>query len=96
MKRGQSLKGFLIRIALLFSVLGFVAVYWAASQAYNSGVRTTAINVSNQLALNTFNSMFQLMRQGWTREQLEEFISQLQSTNDDDRHSITIFRGENV
>ena len=83
-------------MALLFSVLGFAAVYWTASQSYNSGVRTTAINVSNQLALNTFNSMFQLMRQGWTREQLEEFIQQLKSTNDDQNHSITIYRGENV
>ena len=64
MKRSRSLKGFLVRMALLFSVLGFAAVYWTASQSYNSGVRTTAINVSNQLALNTFNSMFQLMRQG--------------------------------
>ncbi len=96
MKNSRSLKGFLIRTAVLFSALGFLAIYWAASQAYNSGVRTTAINVSNQLALNTFNSMFQLMRQGWTRQQLEEFIKQLQSTNNDNSHSITIYRGENV
>jgi len=96
MKRSRSLKGFLLKMALLCSVLGFIVIYWAASQAYNSGVRSTAINVSNQLALNTFNSMFQLMRQGWTREQLEEFIKQLQNTNDNKDHSITIFRGEHV
>ncbi|MEH6824370.1 MAG: GGDEF domain-containing phosphodiesterase [Motiliproteus sp.] len=96
MKRSRSLKGFLVRMALLFSVLGFIAIYWVTSQAYNSGVRTTAINVSNQLALNTFNSMFQLMRQGWTREQLEDFIQQLESTNDDKNHRITIYRGEAV
>ncbi len=96
MIHSRSLKGFLVRISLVLTLLGFIAAYWAASQAYNSGVRATAINVSNQLALNTFNSMFQLMRQGWTREQLEDFIAQLDSTNDDDSHSITIFRGENV
>ena len=96
MRQNRSLKGFLIRIALVFALLGFVAIYWATSQAYNSGVRTTAINVSNQLALNTFNSMFQMMRQGWTREQLEEFIAQLNSSHTDDSHHITIFRGDKV
>jgi len=96
MKYSRSMKWFLLKTAFVFSFLGFFIIYWAASEAYVKAVKSNAVAVSNQLAINTFNSMFQVMRQGWTREQLEAFIGTLESTNDQHSHSITIFRGDKV
>ncbi|WP_210396187.1 EAL domain-containing protein [Motiliproteus sediminis] len=96
MKYNRSMKWFLLKTAFLFSFLGFFIIYWAANEAYVKAVKSNAIAVSNQLAINTFNSMFQVMRQGWTRTQLETFIGTLESTNNQNSHTITIFRGNKV
>ncbi len=96
MSYNRSMKGFILRTAFIFSAVGFVVIYWAAAQAYSNAIKSNAITVSNQLALNTFNSMFQIMQQGWTRPQLEKFIDNLQVSSDNNQISIQIFRGDIV
>ncbi|WP_207062777.1 bifunctional diguanylate cyclase/phosphodiesterase [Motiliproteus sp. SC1-56] len=96
MKHNRSLKAYLLRTAFVFSVLGFFLIYWAASQAYTNAVKSNAIAVSNQLALNTFNSMFQIMQQGWNRDQVETFIDNLQRTSSEHSYSIEVYRADRV
>jgi diguanylate cyclase (GGDEF)-like protein len=96
MKKAPSMKAYILRVAFIFSFLGFFAIYWAASHAYNSAVKSNAIAVSNQLANNTFNSMFQVMKQGWSRQQLESFLNNLQDSSDENSYSIRIYRGQPV
>lgn len=77
----------------MFSFLGFFLIYYAATAAYDSAVRENAMSISSQLARTTFNSMFQIMRQGWTREQLEEFLTNTHQNNNTRELQIQIYRG---
>lgn len=92
MKKTLSLKAFIFRTSFVFSCLGFVIIYYAASQSYSNAVRNNAIGVSSQLASNTFNSMYQVMRMGWTRTQLDDFLQKLRSSNENAPYNIEIYR----
>ncbi len=92
-KKKLSIKSFLLYTSVVFSSIGFFIIYFGATQAYNSAIRSNAIEVSSTLATTTFESMYKIMRQGWSREQLEDFISNLQERNDEKSYSIGVYRG---
>jgi len=96
MQGNRSIKSFILTVSFIFSFLGFFIIYWASSQAYYSAVKSNAIEVSGHLADTTFNAMFQVMRQGWTRKQLDSFIDSLQDMNEDNHIQIQIYRGKAV
>lgn len=73
-----TIKGFILRTSLLFSALGFMVIFWAASTAYQASVRHSAEQVAHTLANNTFLTMMQVMSQGWSKSQLEQHLSSLQ------------------
>jgi len=89
----QSIKWFLLKTSFLFSFLGFFLIYYAATEAYNNAVRENAMAVSSQLARTTFNSMFQIMRQGWNRQQMEEFLFNTHQNSNSQDLKIQIYRG---
>lgn len=60
---------------------------------YNSTVREDARNISSIIAEQTFNSMFQLMRQGWNRDQVEQFIKGSQDAFAGTEYALEIYRG---
>ncbi|OOZ39479.1 hypothetical protein BOW53_11240 [Solemya pervernicosa gill symbiont] len=92
----KTIKGFILAAALLVSLILLVGLYFTTSHAYSSAVRDNAISSSESLARNTFNAMYQIMRQGWSRAQLEEFIASLEQTSSKTSHTTTIYRGELV
>jgi len=91
--QAQSIKWFLLKTSFIFSFLGFFLIYYAATTAYDNAVRENAISISSQLAKTTFNSMFQVMRRGWDRKQLEEFLYNTHETSNSNELKIQIYRG---
>ncbi|MGC9457891.1 MAG: putative bifunctional diguanylate cyclase/phosphodiesterase [Halothiobacillaceae bacterium] len=89
----RSLKALIVTAALFVSVLVFAAVYVTTSQVFDRSVRASAEQMSETLTEGTFNAMYQIMREGWTRAQLEEFIRAIESGED---YRIELFRGEAV
>ncbi|MFW5910296.1 MAG: putative bifunctional diguanylate cyclase/phosphodiesterase [Thiohalospira sp.] len=92
----KTIRGFILTVALGVSVVLFIALYLVVSTVYDRTVREDARHVSDVIAEQTFNSMFQVMRQGWTRQELEEFIEASQATFDDTPYHLEIYRGEVV
>jgi len=92
----KSFTGFIMTAAVLVSLILFLSIYVTASGFYDQAVRQSADAVSNTLARGTFNAMYQIMRRGWTRPQLEEFIHAIQSNSGQNRYSIDIYRGKLV
>jgi diguanylate cyclase (GGDEF)-like protein len=92
----RSFKGFIITAAFSVSVLLFALLYLGVSQAFHYTVKENASTLSETLAQGTFNAMFQIMRQGWTRPQLEEFLSSLHQGHEGSNHHVEIFRGDKV
>ncbi|MFW6341862.1 MAG: putative bifunctional diguanylate cyclase/phosphodiesterase [Halothiobacillaceae bacterium] len=86
----RSLKALIIAAALFVSALVFAVVYVTTSQVFERSVRASAEQMSETLSEGTFNAMYQIMRAGWTRAQLEEFIGAIDKGED---YRIELFRG---
>lgn len=52
--------------------------------------------ISESLSKQVFNSMYQVMRKGWSREELQAFISETKSSFENSSYNVEIYRGENV
>lgn len=92
----KTLKGFILTAALLVSLVLFLGTYFVTMQVYNSAIKDNAITFSKSLAEETFNDMFQIMRRGWSRAELEEFLTSLHNTSEETPYSLKIFRGDIV
>ncbi len=92
----RTIKGLLLSAALVFSVAIFVLIYFSASVIYERSVREDAIKGADTLAHVTFNTMFQLMRTGWSRQQLDGFTQGITSATAGSATQVTVFRGAAV
>lgn len=92
----KTIKGFILLASAGVSLVMFTTLYGAITRVYDDAVRGSAVEVSETLAQGTFNAMFQVMRQGWTRPQMEEFISAVQRASATAPYSIDIYRGDRV
>ncbi len=52
--------------------------------------------ISESLSKQVFNSMYQVMRKGWSREELQAFIRETKSSFSNSSYKVEIYRGENV
>lgn len=95
--RAPSIRGYLLNRTLLFSALGFMVLLLVCRQAYHASVRDNAEEVARAVAESTFNAMYLVMSQGWTRQQLERFIQQLaEPEHQVSGLNVTLFRGDKV
>lgn len=96
MKMIKTIKGLMLTTALLVSVLLFLGTYLATNGIFDRAIAKNAEEMSRTVAQTTFGAMFEVMRQGWTRAQLESFIESLQQNVDEADYRIDIFRGDKV
>ncbi|MDP5292367.1 bifunctional diguanylate cyclase/phosphodiesterase [Oceanimonas sp. CHS3-5] len=94
--RPTTIRRYLLNRTLLFSVIGFLLLLVVANQAYQSSVRQSARQVAASVAQTTFNSMYSIMSQGWSRTQLETFLTQLEQGSREQGFHIGLYRGELV
>ncbi|PKM43276.1 MAG: hypothetical protein CVV05_15630 [Gammaproteobacteria bacterium HGW-Gammaproteobacteria-1] len=92
----RTIKGFMLLAALAGSLLLFAGAYAVVASLYDRTVREDAREVSGVLAGQTFDAMFQVMRKGWTRAELEEFLAAMRGRFADTPYSLEIYRGEIV
>jgi len=93
MSQTPSIRRYLVQRTLLFSALGFGLILLVAGQAYQSSVRDNGRLVARSVAETTFNAMYLVMSQGWTRSQLEQFMSQLEQSGSNDSLKVSVLRG---
>ncbi|MEC9482761.1 MAG: hypothetical protein UMU75_05455, partial [Halomonas sp.] len=91
----RSLRALMVIAALIVSVVIAAAVYLATETVFTQAVQRSAVQNARVLADGTFNAMYQIMRQGWTREQLNEFLDSLNQRADPGA-VINVYRGEPV
>ncbi|WP_275100377.1 putative bifunctional diguanylate cyclase/phosphodiesterase [Sedimenticola hydrogenitrophicus] len=89
----HTIKSFMLVAALAGALVLFLGAYLVVSEVYDRSVRSDARTVSGILAGQTFDSMFQVMRRGWNREELEEFIEAMRQRFQDTPYSLEIYRG---
>ncbi|MHB8921287.1 MAG: diguanylate cyclase [Halothiobacillus sp.] len=92
----RSIRLLIVAAALAVSVLVALAMYWTTAEVFDRTVRQSATEMSASLADGTFNAMYQIMRQGWTRAQLNEFLHTIRSQGGDNGAQIELYRGSKV
>ena len=91
----RSLRALMLIVALVVSVLVTAAVYLATESVFTQAVQRASVQNARVLADGTFNAMYQIMRQGWTRDQLNEFLDSLDQRADPGV-VINVYRGSRV
>ena len=93
MRSSTSIPAFLIRRSVFFSLLGFLAIFFITTQAYQTSVEESAEGIADTVAKSTFNAMYLVMSQGWNRDQLDDFMEELEEGNKKSNLGLTIYRG---
>lgn len=92
----RTIKGFILSAAFFVSFSVFAGLYFGVSTIYDQSAKENARAVSAIVAQRTFDSMFQVMRRGWTRQELEEFLAAARKTFSDTPYALEIYRGRLV
>ncbi|MFA5626046.1 MAG: bifunctional diguanylate cyclase/phosphodiesterase [Thiohalomonadaceae bacterium] len=92
----KTIKVFILTAALTVSLALFAGMYLATTHVYDRAIDDSAATMASTVTDGTFNAMYQIMRRGWTRAQLEEFIESIQASAKDAGHKISIYRSNLV
>ncbi|NMG31198.1 putative bifunctional diguanylate cyclase/phosphodiesterase [Aromatoleum evansii] len=92
----KTIRGLLLTAAVVFSTALALATQYVVSGLHERSIREEAMRDAHTFSEMTFQSMFQLMRTGWTRTQLEEFIRAIERSVDKTKHQIAIYRAPRV
>ena len=92
----KSLGGFILGVALVVSVAVFGGTYFIIYSALWKVTEDRAIEQAKSIARHTFSDMYQIMRKGWTREELLEFLKGAREAHKNVDIDIRIFRGKKV
>ncbi|WP_457599884.1 EAL domain-containing protein [Hydrogenivirga sp.] len=84
---------FIVVSSFLLSLITIYAVLYASlKRHYKNQLNATAEGISAQV----FNSMYQVMKRGWKREDLIEFLRSLEVSYQNTPLSINVYRGDKV
>lgn len=87
----------LLALVVILVALGTLSGTAAVSLfIYENLLRDQAQRTAEVTAEHTFSSMFQVMRRGWGREDLEEYIGALEQTYEESPLWVQLYRGELV
>ena len=90
------LKSFVCVAVLIVSYISFNATYLVVSSMYRHSFIKNADRVSDEVAQELFNSMFELMVRGWTRAEVNKFLASVGGASSQFPYKVEIFRGESV
>ncbi len=94
LKSSRSIKGFILKISIFFSALGFVLIFLAANNAYRDSVKYSTIEASRQIATTTFDAIFRLKQKSGASHDVENFLYAQQQSNS--TYKLKIYRSDTV
>lgn len=96
MFRFKSLKNFIFSINVVLLSILFVIVFLFTTYLHTSLARESALEHANAVSNQVFSSMYQVMKRGWSREDLNDFMHSLKENFDDSDYTINIYRGDKI
>jgi len=92
----KSLKNFIFVAMMLLTFLIFTSIYIFSSYLHTALSKDEAIKTSDAVASQIFTSMYQVMRRGWSREEMTAFLDSIQHSFKESSSQINIYRGKSV
>jgi diguanylate cyclase (GGDEF)-like protein len=91
-----TLKNYFRVSVFVITVVLFTIFYFFASYLHTSILQEEHRKTSSALSEQVFSSMYQVMRKGWSREELETFLASIENSFAGTGHHVAIYRGEKV
>ena len=92
----KTLRNFILLINIvLISTLFFIMLFFTTF-VHSSLAKKEAINHSQAVSNQVFSSMYQVMKRGWSREDLNDFMKSLKDNFNNSNYYISIYRGDDV
>lgn len=92
----KTLKNFIFSINIILLSSLFVIIFIFTTYLHTSLAQKNAIKHANAVSNQVFSSMFQVMKRGWSKEDLNDFMHSLKENFDDSNYEINIYRGQKV
>jgi diguanylate cyclase (GGDEF)-like protein len=92
----DTLKNYFRTSVFAITVVLFTIFYFFASYLHSSILKEEHRKTSAALSQQVFSSMYQVMRKGWSRVDLEAFLKSIESSFVGTGHHVAIYRGEKV
>lgn len=92
----KTLKNFIFSINVTLLTILFVLIFAFTTYLHTSLAEKDSIKHANAISSQVFSSMYQVMKRGWSREDLNDFMHSLKENFDDSNYVINIYRGEKV
>jgi len=92
----KTLKNFIFAINIILLSSLFVIVFIVTTYLHTSLAQKNAIKHANAVSNQVFSSMYQVMKRGWSKEELNDFMFSLKENFDDSDYEINIYRSELV
>jgi diguanylate cyclase (GGDEF)-like protein len=92
----KTLKNFIFSINVTLLTILFVLIFAFTTYLHTSLAEKNSIKHANAISSQVFSSMYQVMKRGWSREDLNDFMHSLNENFDESNYVINIYRGEKV
>ena len=90
------INSFILLTSAVVAALFFGGAYWSLDRVFDNIVRTNAARASEAATRVTFASMYQLMSQGWSRSQADDFLRSMADAGDGSSMQLQIYRAQPV
>jgi len=92
----KKLRNFIVASAFIGHIIMFVIIYLVISLSFEGLLVSQIKSTSKGFADTTFNSAFRLMRRGWTKSEIEEFLKANSEALNGTLYSIDVFNGGEI
>lgn len=92
----KTLKGLITAGALLVTLVTFATTYVFVLDVHEKSLEKRVQKESELIARQTFGLMYEIMKEGWTREKLEDFLKANQAAFGNSSYELLIHRGKKV
>ncbi|MCB1954275.1 MAG: EAL domain-containing protein [Rhodocyclaceae bacterium] len=92
----RTIRGLLTGSSAILATTLFLLGFFTFSAVNEQSLRDDAISDAKVLARLTFSGMYQIMRTGWSRDQLDDFIESVRHSADGFPTQIQVYRGDLV
>ncbi len=92
----KTLKNFIFSINVALVTVLFLIIFAFATYLHTTFIQKEAVKQANIISNQVFSSMFQVMKRGWTRTELNDFTNSLKKNFNSTNYTINIHRGNSV
>lgn len=92
----KTLKNFIFSINIVLLSTLFIVVLIFTAYLHTSLAQENAIKHANVVSNQIFSSMYQVMKKGWSREDLNDFMHSLKENFNDSDYTVNIYRSDKI